>query len=72
MNKMSDSGLTPVFTEEGCPTFAEAELTLVCRKLYHGDLPRESFTDDAVFEKCYADGDMHTMYIGEIVAAYAE
>ena len=72
MNKMTNSGLTPVLTEEGCPTFAEAELTLVCRKLYHGDLPRESFTDDALFEKCYADGDMHTMYIGEIVAAYAD
>lgn len=70
INKMTDSGLTPVFTPEGCPTFSEAELTFVCRKLYHADITRENFIDDKIFEKCYSDGNLHTMYIGEIVAVY--
>lgn len=70
IDKMAGAGLTPVFTPEGCPTFAEAELTFVCRKLYRDDMLREDFTDKAVYDKCYPDNDIHTMYIGEIVAAY--
>lgn len=70
IDKMAGAGLTPAFTPEGCPTFAEAELTLVCRKLYKDDMPKENFLDAAVYDKCYADGDLHSMFIGEVVAAY--
>lgn len=70
IDKMAGAGLTPVFTPEGCPTFAEAALTFVCRKMYCGDMPKENFTDSAVYDKCYPDNDIHTMYIGEIVAVY--
>lgn len=71
IDKMAGAGLTPVFTPEGVPTFEEAELTLVCRKLYKDDMPKENFLDPAVYDKCYADGNIHSMFIGEIVAAYA-
>lgn len=70
IDKMSGAGLTPMFTPEGCPAFEEAELTLVCRKMYKGDLPRENFLDAAAYDKWYPDHDIHTMFIGEIVAAY--
>ena len=33
-DKVLETGLTPVFTEGGDVTFAEARLTLTCRKLY--------------------------------------
>lgn len=71
IDKMAGAGLTPVFTPEGVPTFEEAELTLVCRKLYKDDMPKENFLDPDVYDKCYADGNIHSMFIGEIVAAYA-
>ncbi len=71
IDKMAGAGLTPIFTPEGVPTFEEAELTLVCRKLYKDDMPKENFLDPAVYDKCYADGNIHSMFVGEIVAAYA-
>lgn len=69
MDKMHESGLTPTFVDD-CPTFEEAELTLVCRKLHAVDLPLESLTDPAIERDNYPTGDPHTQYIGEIVAAY--
>ncbi len=69
MDKMNASGLTPVFID-GCPTFAEAELVLVCRKLYRVGLPIENLIDPALAKANYPAGDAHTQYIGEIVAAY--
>lgn len=68
MDKMRDSGLTPVFVE-GQPTFEEASLVLVCRKRYHSELVPEEIEREAL-DKWYADHDYHVMYIGEIVAAY--
>lgn len=69
MDKMKDSGLTPVFMD-GCPTFAEAELVLVCKKLYAVDMPLENFVYPEIAKENYPTGDIHTQYIGEIVAAY--
>ena len=70
MDKMHESGLTPVAIEGGV-TFEEAALVLVCSKRYAQDMPKENFLQDETLEKWYPDGNYHTMYIGEIVAAYA-
>lgn len=70
-NKMTDSGLTPTLLD-GTVGFEEAELTLVCRKLYCGEMSKENFVYEETLQRAYPDGDYHTMYIGEIVAAYAE
>jgi len=68
IDKMHDSGLTPVFLD-GQPTFQESELVLICRKKCRSEIPPEDMTSD-VLEKWYKDYDYHTMYIGEIVSAY--
>ena len=68
MDKMHESGLTPVFVE-GQPTFEEAELVLICRKRGVTDIAPDDMTQE-VQDKWYGDHDYHTMYIGEIVAAY--
>ena len=65
-DKVAAAGLTPVFGEE-YTTFAEASLTLVCRKLYRAPVLEEGFIDKAVVEDCYPARDFHDMYIGEIV-----
>ena len=68
-DKVAAVGFTPVFGE-GWTGFDQAELTLVCRKLYHAPLDPAGFTDQDYFRDFYADGDIHEMYLGEIVAAY--
>ena len=69
MDKMHDSGLTPVMVD-GQPSFAEAELVLVCRKRCKSEIAPEDILQQETLDKWYGDQDYHTMYIGEIVAAY--
>lgn len=68
-DKAAETGLTPLFLD-GTATFAEANLVLVCRKLFAQNFTEESFLDKSVLEKNYPNRDLHTMYIGEIVKAY--
>ena len=69
INKMTESGLTPVFMN-GTPTFAEAELVLVCRKVFSVPMPLENMLDPATVKANYPSDDPHVQYIGEIIAAY--
>lgn len=69
IDKMHKSGLTPTFVE-GQPTFQEAELVFVCKKLYAQEIEEKNFKYQATIDRCYGDNDYHTMYIGEIVACY--
>ena len=59
MDKMKDSGLTPVFVE-GQPTFEEASLVLVCRKRYHSELVPEEIGREALDKWC-AGHDYHVV-----------
>lgn len=68
-DKPSEAGLTPLFTD-GTVTFEEADLVLVCKKLYAQTMTEDSFTDKNVLESVYPLLDLHTIYIGEIVKAY--
>ena len=68
-NKPLEAGITPLFTD-GSVTFEEANLVLVCRKLYSQPMTEESFVDKGVLEADYPARDLHTIYIGEIVKAY--
>ena len=67
-DKVAAVGLTPVFGE-GYTYFAEANLVLVCRKLYRAPLTEAGFVDKDVLEKNYPQRDLHEMYVGEIVKA---
>ena len=55
---------------DGQPTFEEASLVLVCRKMYAQDMKPECFIDQSCIGEWYPDSDYHTMYIAEIVGAY--
>jgi flavin reductase (DIM6/NTAB) family NADH-FMN oxidoreductase RutF len=69
-DKVAVAGLTPVF--EGDYTyFAEAKLTLVCRKLYRGTIQPDGFMDQSFIEEYYPNRDFHDFYIGEIVKVLA-
>lgn len=68
-DKPAEAGLTPLFTD-GTVSFKEADLVLVCRKLYAQPMTEQSFTDKSVLERNYPTRDLHTIYIGEIIKAY--
>ncbi|MEG0764738.1 MAG: flavin reductase [Pseudoflavonifractor sp.] len=68
-DKVKECGFTVAAGEGAAPYFEEAELVLICRKLYHQNLDPAGFTDPALDGKNYPNHDYHTMYIGEIVAA---
>lgn len=65
-DKVAVSGLTPVFGE-GYTAFAEAKMTLVCRKLYRAPLTEEGFLDRNVLERNYPQRDFHDLYVGEMI-----
>ena len=64
-DKIALTGLTPVGLEHGV-TFAQAEVTLACRKIYWQDLVREHMPPE-VAEKIYQTEEPHRMYIGEVL-----
>ena len=71
-NKAEETGLTPAEID-GCMTFAESELVLVCRKLYRYDLKESGFlTDDGIPEKFFGSDPYHRAYIAEIVGVYVK
>lgn len=70
-DKAREAGITPVLLEPGAVGFAEAELNLVCKKIYSDDMPPENFIDPGI-EKFYKTKDYHRMYICEVLRWYQE
>ena len=69
-DKAKETGLTPAEID-GCMTFAEAELVLVCRKLYSYDMQESDFlTNDGIPGKFFSSDPYHRAYISEIVGVY--
>jgi flavin reductase (DIM6/NTAB) family NADH-FMN oxidoreductase RutF len=66
IDKVARTGLTPLFVA-GTPTFEEAYLTVIVRKLYRGELTGAGFLDPAIDAEFYPAKDYHTVYHGEIL-----
>lgn len=64
-DKVAKTNLTPVFGAD-YTYFKEANLVLVCRKLYSAPLLESGFVDKSIADAMYPDKDFHEMYIGEI------
>ena len=65
-DKIAKAGLT-VSMKDGIPVFEEAESTLLCKKLYAGEINAKDFVDESIDSKWYENKDYHTMYIVEIL-----
>ena len=65
VNKIKELSLHPVYYENQTIIYEEADLTLICRKIYADDLDPRFFKDKDI-DKNYPDKDYHRMYIGEI------
>ena len=59
------SGLTPV-EHDGLTIYQEAEVTLICRKIYQNDLNPNRIPEEEL-NRHYKEQAPHTMYIGEVV-----
>ncbi len=66
MDKMNESGLTAVEAGESM-SFKEAEMTLVCKKLFMQRLDPKNMAPE-IADTFYAGDAEHDMYIGEVVA----
>ncbi len=68
INKAQEAGVTPIFTEAGNPTFAEAKVVIECRKIFSQTMPEESFVDKEIYNKWYGagHGGDHVLYMGVI------
>ena len=62
---MADSGITAMEVS-GSVSFEEAEVTIVCRKLFRQELSVENMPSDLA-ESFYSGDAPHDMYIGEVV-----
>lgn len=69
-DKIADTGLLPVTTDEGAVGFSQAKLILSCRKLYSDKLREASFHDEAIREADYPHRDYHTVYVYKIEGVY--
>lgn len=73
IDKVKETGLTPVATDNGSVTFAEARLTLECRKLFKSDMKESNFIDKDVHTRWYNSnpgGSLHSVYVVEIENVY--
>jgi len=71
-NKVAQSGLQLAYSDN-VPYFAQAELVLICERLYQQDMLRECFTGTEDIRRFYdqveGQEDFHTLYIAAITKA---
>lgn len=64
-DKITNSKLTVLHSED-IPYFEEANIAVLCKKLYAQDYKPECFITPELNEKWYPEVDYHTLYIAEI------
>ena len=67
VDKAAECGFTVAAGAGNAPYFEQAELVLVCRKLFRQAMDEDCFLDKSLIEKHYPGGDFHVTYVGEIV-----
>lgn len=68
VDKAKECALTPMFSEGDAPYFAEADIVVVCKKLYAQDLTSAcALAKETVLPYYGEKGNWHRMYIGEVV-----
>lgn len=71
-DKMAETGLAPIELQ-GAVGIEQADMVLVCRKLYSYDMSENSFlTDDGIPAQFFGTDPYHRAYIAEIVGVYVK
>ncbi len=67
IDKMHIEGLSPIATENNSVAYAEARLTLNCRKLFVTDMNESNFIDKSLVDRWYGPNNRyHRIYVVEI------
>ena len=66
VDKIKETGLTPLILPSGNVAFEEARLILECKKIYVDDLKSENFIDKEIIHTIYPSKDFHRMFFGQI------
>jgi flavin reductase (DIM6/NTAB) family NADH-FMN oxidoreductase RutF len=69
-DKAKETGLTPMYIDSTA-AFEQAEMVLVCRKLYTEDLKEEGFADKKLLS-FYESDPYHKAFTGEITGVYVK
>ena len=67
IDKVAKTGITPVEGIHETVYFDEARLVITCKKLYTHALDKNNFIDHGIIQKFYRGGNLHRMYIGEVI-----
>jgi len=71
VDKIRECGLTVCYGEGDAPYFEEAELVVVCKKLYTQDLDLSCVVDESTLMPFYGEKDgLHRIYTGKVVETY--
>lgn len=70
-DKIEKAGLHLSYAD-GVPYLSEGKLVLTCKKMSATPITPEHFLNGTIEEKWYKDGNLHTLYIGEITGVLAE
>ncbi len=73
INKFEEAGLTAAY-RHSIPYPDEANFVLLCKKLAAIPMDESTFTEKGLKEKFYSgdeEGNIHTMYVGEIIESMA-
>lgn len=73
-DKIKETGLRAVETDNGNILFEQSRLSIECRKLYSDMIASDNFIDKSILEHWYGEthGGLHRMYIGEILHVWAK
>lgn len=69
VDKIAETGFTPVFSECGAPYFEEAETVLVCRRRFERELT-EADVPEEDRKRFFSDNCYHRIYFAEITEAF--
>jgi len=67
-DKIAETGLQSLTTENGNIYYEQCKLVLECRKLYSDWLKEDKFLVDNLSGKNYPKKDFHKFYVGEIIS----
>ena len=68
-DKVARAGLSPLFADDTV-FFDQANLVLICEKMYTFNIEPENFIDSSFSEKFYPDKDYHKAYVSKILKVY--
>lgn len=69
-DKIKETGLNPILTQNNSIAFEEARLIIECKKIYSDYIKEENFLFQELIKKNYPSKDFHKFYIGEIINCY--